>query len=481
VTLHEHQQAPLLHLSLITTAAVALAALLAAASAAGRAQTVILLAAGIGAAFVVIERPRWALLAILVATGTVLPIRFGPFEVAGVRSDLPEALLILLLVTWVVSATLKGESFPLLAWPVAGLVGAATVGAITALAKGAAFGEVLGAFKTYIFWLLLLPLWVVIREDGDSDWVERAVIWLAVGASALTLVLAAAGVGAPSGETGVTTLGVESEATRYRPAVLQIAFLSTFLLAHRAAIRGWTMQRATAFGLLLLVQAISFNRSTWVALGVCLTLFGLLSRGGPPLRGLTTVLTSGALVVAALGIAASGVLGGSAEALALRANSVLTPSVFEERSQELRNEENEVAVRAIKANPLTGVGLNQRFGQRTSRYSHQVGYAIYSDTTLVHNTYLKLWLETGLAGILALAGLAVALATITRRHRRGESQWVASRSLACSMCLLGFALQAIYQTKLYHRPTIVAAACALVIVGAGDLARRERPVAASVA
>lgn len=440
---------------------------------------VILFAAGaVVAVPVLLVKPRWAIVALLLISGTLLSSRFGSFDVAGIRSDIPEVVLVGLIAGFILRHAINSEAplprLPRLAFAPVGLVAAAMVGATVALGRASSFGEVLGPTKTFLFWLLVLPIASELRSADDVDWLERVVLTIAIAAAGLVLVLAAVGIGIPSGEvTGITSLGVYSDATRYRPAALQLIFLASFLLAHRASTSGWSFPRGIGMALLLLVQAISFNRSTWVALAACLTLYALF-RPGPrkPVIGLATVLVLVSVAAVSLALAGTGVLGPAAETVALRARSVVDSSVFEERSQQLRNKESAVAIAAIQRSPLLGVGLNQPFGARAAYYSQAGGVRLYSDTLLLHNTYLKLWLETGAAGMVALLVLALATLRVVRTHMRTLPARMGSRSFAAGLCLLGFAMQAVYQTKLYHRPTLIAVSAALGLIVGTESARR---------
>ena len=454
-----------------TAAAVAAALLIGRYAAGGRFGVVALGLLGVAGVAVTLHRPKWGTVVLLILTGSLFPSRFGGFDVAGIRSDVPEALLFGLLGMWLLHQGLQRhlEGGRIL-YPLFGFVAAGVFGAAVALGRGAGLSEVLGPLKTFAFWLLVLPILAVVQQASDIEWLERIVLRIAVAGSVVTLMLALGGQGVPTGEVaGVTSLGVISDVTRYRPALLQLAFLATLLVAHRGAMTGWSLRRVTAMAVLLLVQVISFNRSTWVALVVSLALYGICRPGiRKPLRGLSVALLCVTVIASGVLAGGAGILGPSAKAIALRARSVVTPTVFEERSQQLRNEENEAAMSAIRRRPITGTGLNQPFGARVGRYSHDAGMRLYSDNLLVHNTYLKIWLETGLPGLLGLAALGATVWTMTRKHLRHLSPHMASRSLAAALCLLGFAMQALYQTKLYHRPTIVAIAVSIGLIAATD-------------
>ena len=453
----------------------ALAGLLAAPRLIGDLPTTALMLGAALAGVAVALRPHWGVLAMLVACSTLLPTRVGQFSVAGVRSDIPEALLFLVLGVWVLkSARRTGPRNPL-AHPLVGMAGAGCFGAVVAMASGASVGDVLGPLKAFAFWLLALAIVAHVRELDDA-WLERAVIVLATSTAVMAIGLAGAGISLAHTEVSeVVTLGVAAEAQRIRPAGLQLQFLATFLLVHRGVMRGWSMRSVAAVAALLVAQALSFNRSTWASLGLCLILYALTHPGARVrFRGLTTVLTTSVVLAAVFSLAAFGVLGPTPRSLAQRAASALNPAVFSERSQLLRNEESRIALTTISRKPITGVGLNQPYGSRLSVYSQRLAGRLYFDDQTLHNSYLKLWLEAGLPGPLALLALIVASGRLCRSQRRSGSVDLSSRSLAVSLALLGLALQAYYQTMLYHRPTLVTVAVALALLVGGHAAAREQ-------
>lgn len=412
----------------------------------------------------VLVHPQWGLVVLLVATCTMLPGRVGAVDIGGVRTDAAEVLVFLLIGGWVVRRVAEPDvgPNPLIA-PLLAMLGAGCFGAAVALASGAAVSDVLGPLKTFAFWLVALPVVAAVRAHEGLRWLERIVLVAATATAGLTVILAVTGWAIPSSETTeVVTLGVASQAQRILPAGLQLEFLATLLIVNRGVLNGWSARSIAILVSLLVGQAISFNRSTWATLALCLLLYAFFHPGTRQRnRGLATALAVIVMFGATGAAAVSGLLGPTPQAVALRARSTLTPAVFGERSQTLRNEESSAALAMIARRPLTGVGLNQPYGARFSQYSEGIRGGVYLDHQTLHNSYLKLWLETGLPGVAALTALVLVVVRIRRTGPSGQLVSERGLSLAVALALLGLALQATYQTSLYHRPTLVTIGVAL--------------------
>lgn len=437
----------------------------------------LLLAGGVLTGVAILLRPRLGIVALLCSVATLFPTRIGAFEVAGIRSDVPEAVAILLIGIWLVRiGSVRGHpTRNPLAGPLLLIVAAAVLGSIVAMSGGATVSAVLGPLKTFVFWLVPLPLLAELRRPADLEWLQRLVLTLAIASAVVTIVLVMVGAGVPHAETTeVVTTGVRAEAQRIRPAALQIQFLGTLLLMHRATFAGWTAYRIAGLVVVLMAQALSFNRSTWIALVAVSIIYGL-RRPGPRVgtRGLRTGMIGASALAVALLLGSAGVLGPTGRALAARAASTANPLVFQERSQSLRNEESRIARAAIARRPVTGVGLDQPYGSRRGRYSEQLRGRVYSDHLVLHNTFLKIWLDLGLAGVIGFVLLGGRVVKLARgRHRLQPMS--SSLVLASILSVLGFALQAAYQTKLYHRPSIVTIGVALSLaVAATQMDNRD--------
>lgn len=409
----------------------------------------------------------------LILGATVFPIRLGSFELAGIRSDLTEAAVLGLVTSLLVRRSLSGQQPLPFSREIRLMLAAAGAGAGVALANGAAYGEVLDPLKTFAFWAMAWVLAEAFPTEEALDRLEAIVIALAFGSALVVMGSAILGAAPPWAVTEeVRTLDQISVTARIRPEALSLGVLALFFVARRAALGGWRMGLGAVAAGLVVLQILSFNRSSWVSLGAALVIYARLrpAASAARYRGLGTTL--GVVVTAMIGLAAAsfGLLGPTAEAAALRMRSVADPSVFEERSQQLRDEENAAAWRTALDNPIAGIGLNQPYSLVSSAASGTVPTT--SRTRLLHNTYLKLWLETGLVGLFALAYLASSVRRTLRGGRCGN-RWWDDRALGAAMALLAFALQAIYQTKLYHRSTLLTVGVCLAFIGPAYRRARE--------
>lgn len=456
-----------------TLAAVGLAGMAAGLAARGDSTlAALLVVAGAGLAAVV--APRGLAILLVLATATLLPSRFGAMSFGGVRTDAPELLMLAVGGVYVVhlllGATPRASRFTV---PLLLVLGAAAFGAAVALQGGASRTEVLGPFKSYLWWLLPIPFAGLFGDRIGRDTIERWVVAIATAGGIAVLMLAATGAGVPSGDdVEVVTLGVTSAAQRLRPALVQLSFLAVLLLTARITVDRPTPRRWAALAVSLAVLGLSFNRSTWAALAVCVALFLRWRPGGRDIVvGATrAVIALGALLVV-LVVGATGAIGPTAQAMSLRARSVVTPEVLAEKSLEDRTEENDSALTALRDRPVTGVGLGQPYGARRGRWSPEHGAVVFHDRLFIHNSALGVWLWLGLPGVVAVSALGLSILRVTRWARRSLPPVLAARALAGSLCVLGMALQALVQTKLTHRPTWVVVALALTLLDTPEESR----------
>lgn len=456
-----------------TVAAVVLTGVAAGLAARGDSRLAVLLvvaAAGIAA----VVAPRRLAILLVLATVTLLPSRFGAMSFGGVRTDIPELLMLAVIAVYAVhlllGATPRASRFTV---PVLLVVAAAAFGAAVALQGGASRTAVLGPFKSYLWWLLPIPFAGLFADRAGRDTIERWVVGVATAGGLVVLVLAATGAGVPSGDdVEVVTLGVTSAAQRLRPALVQLSFLAVLLLTARITVDRATPRRWASLAISLAVLGLSFNRSTWAALALCVVLFLRWRPGGRDvIVGTTRAAIALGVLVAVLVVGATGAVGPTAQAMSLRARSVVTPDVLAEKSLEDRAEENDSAIAALRERPVTGVGLGQPYGARRGRWSPDHGAVVFHDRLFIHNSALGVWLWLGLPGVIAVSALGVAIVRVTRWTRRSLPPVLAARALAGSLCVLGMAVQALVQTKLTHRPTLVVIALALTLLDAPEESR----------
>lgn len=450
--------------STLVLVAVAAAAVSAAAVASG---SMLPAAAVVGAsgALIASREPRVAIVALLAAIA-FLPERFGRVSLAGVDTDVVEVLGFTVLGVWLLrAASGLGQRQSALRLPVGLLLLGAAVGAVVALAGGTDVAPVVGSAKVFAFYALPLAF-ASLLPDGSRPWLADQVVRLATAGAVLIVVYAAAGRPPPGTRTYlVVTLDTVSEAQRLRPPAMALVFLATLIVAHRLATRGASATRLVTLAVLLAAQGLSFYRSTWVPMALALAAYFVLRPGRrTPFRGFVTGTSVLVVAVAVYVGASNGALGDTGRALALRVASIGNSDVLEESSLEDRTEEWEDAARALRRSPVVGVGIGAPYGAVRSVYDLDLDRRVYAQRLYIHNSWLGAWLRLGLLGV---AGFVLLLRTVWRegaRARREQPPEAASLALVGVLAVYGFALQALFQTTLTDRATIVALACATAFV-----------------
>lgn len=403
---------------------------------------------------------------VVVLVASVLPPRWGPLSFGGVRSDLAELLAFLAIGAVAVRWVVLRERLPRFAGPLLALVATACAGAVVGMLRRAERGEIIGDLKAWSFYLLPVAMLALLsRTRADRDALERRLTGFVGAVTAFVLVGTALRVQFPEGAPGpvVVTGQLTYSALRLRPAVLPLVALVLMLLLRRALRDGLTPRTGALIAALAVLQVLSFNRSTWVPLALAAGLFLVLRpRPRMPLRTLAQLLVATALVASVSSAASLGLLGGTAAAAMARAQSAATGEAFSERSYHYRVQENRAAREALRGHEVTGIGLGVDYGLVRARATSDGG----TDRTqqeYIHNGFLRTWLSTGVAGLLALLALALAVVRAAlgavRTDRTDEAE--GGRALAAALFLGSLALSGLFQTTMLSRPAIVAVGFAL--------------------
>jgi O-antigen ligase len=428
---------------------------------------VFVLVLAIGLAVLVLERPRVTVALMLVFSAPLAEPMRRLVSIGGVTTDAFEVLAYALILRWAIS---RGREERTPSWRFAGpvllLVAGATAGAAYGVFRYADRSLVLGQYKSYLVYLLVLPLTALFATHEQKQRLERWVVRFCVAGSLVVLGAAAVGSSTPSEAPNIpiNTFGITTQVNRIRPAMLWLLFLATMVVLGKVFAYGMTRVRAAQLALFLGVWVFSFNRSSWAALVICAGLLALL-RPGPrkPGRGLRTLAVGMLLLPVFLSLAASGALGPSIEQVPARIESLVNPQVVNEDAIQDRASEYPFAFRALRQSPVLGVGLGRSYGARRPFYNPRLGVVVYEDRPFSHNSLVFAYLQTGLLGLAALVWLGVAATRSAVRAVRTLPTDVSLRVLVGSTALLGYGIQSISQTSLLHRPGITAAVIAMVL------------------
>lgn len=391
---------------------------------------------------------------------------------AGVRTDAGELLAYGLIAAWIVLASLSRlegrSSFAPATWT---LLLAIVVGAWFGASHGVDVELLKGQTKAYLLYFLILPLGALVATTASRQKLERGVI--AVASIGATYLLVKVALGQDTSGGGFNTLGVMADAQRVKAGVLELMVVATMLVLARLLTDSVTLIRVAQLALFLVVFGLSFYRSIYLALIVGALLLVVIAPGQRRLRrALQFSLVVAIAAPLALLVAASGALGTSGSEVPRRLASIVSPEITQDSSYTDRSKEAGFAVRALLASPVFGVGIAGTYGAQVVTYSEASGRLVYVDRPFSHNSYLQLYLQLGLLGMLALAMLSRQVVRHLRQTRQLGARDDAIRASAAAAALFAFGVKALWNTQLLERPAIVAVVVAITLV--------QSPVAAVV-
>jgi O-antigen ligase len=342
--------------------------------------------------------------------------------------------------------------------------------------KGLQASAVLGEARDLLF-LLLLPVSLVILRERQRQ--ERFVIALVVLACVFSLGQLVQGLlGIPVfGTAGISTLETlgyrEYSTTRTNTHGLSVIIFALFLTIGANALgvlrRGLFLP---LFGLLVLGILLTFGRTTFATVAVCvLVLMAWLNlKALPRLAAVSTVFL---LVVATLGYAFKPA---TVEALVFRLTSVSAELRYG-HSAGWRYQEVDAMLPHIAEYPLTGLGLG-------ADYKGMSGSSAHPDLNrYMHNAYLYMAGKMGVPALLLFLLMMLAILLLGRRLAKSDAPpWVRVVGAASAVMMIRFWVASITEPHLMsdHGVATIAVCGALVVLAARRVpAAPPRPAARS--
>jgi O-antigen ligase len=342
------------------------------------------------------------------------------------------------------------------------------VGAVLGLTGGASQFLVLGQFKEYLLYLIVIPLMLVVRTRQQRQQLQTSVLWLCTLGSAWVCLAGLTGGRLPVYSPGaaiVETLGKTVDAQRIRPAMLPLLVVASLLLAVQVGGRGWTRLRALQAGLFTGAWVLTLTRSFWLPLVLALLLVPVLKAGRRiPLRGLRNGLVMVVVCGGAFTAAASGALGPTAAAAADRVYSIGSPELANDPSYTDRAEELTNALQTLRQHPLTGVGLGQPYGAKRPVYDARANTVRYEDRFFTHNSLLLAYLQGGLLAVLSFLLLVAIAVRVAIRARRGSDPVDDNLRVAGALSVVTLVAVSLVNTHLIYRPNAVALCVAVALM-----------------
>lgn len=215
------------------------------------------------------------------------------------------------------------------------------------------------------------------------------------------------------------------EAVRIAPpgfAIVMVSFVAIFCIIVCEKFKPQGLLRFVQCGLLSMALLVTFFRSFWAALIVALFPATYLVRGtdrrrliGWGVLALCPAVLVLLVVFAAPNLPVSRLVDASWE----RLSTVASIETFTggDASYNFRRLENDYAFSAIAANPIIGLGLGASYRPLDPRLDEFGPQGIIDRTTFIHNSHLRILVQSGLVGYLSFVWLSLAFLL------RGFSKW----------------------------------------------------------
>ena len=338
-------------------------------------------------------------ISLLLMFGIVPEFIMAALPLGGASLRPPELILIFLfLVVWV-KANEAGIEIIQALRPIKVLVALLAFGVAIGLIKGKLLAHntlALADARQFVGWLALpIAIWFTRTRPAAM---QNLIVGIALLAAILMIAQLVLGVRLIYGFRGAEYLSKEFNDVTRSAIGGGLFFLS--YAAYVMFLRACNEDKYRWWSLLACIIAIggivaSFNRGVWAGFALCAlmllfikpkTKFGVAA----PLSVLLLLVALGA---AALLIAKPRV----ADALVSRIVSVREEG-GQGSSLGFRFDENEQALKALRANPIVGVGMGGEYKTAFRQLSTAGSFDI--EDSYIHNGYLSLWLKLGFAGLL---------------------------------------------------------------------------------
>lgn len=383
-----------------------------------------LVAAPFGA-YLLLKRPEFGVLGILVLSSTIydshkLPtIAIGPGRLY-LTDPILVSLLGLVLLRWIVERDFNLVRTPLNA-PMLFFYGVAmfsTVGSLFLTESGFSmdrFSMAIPEIRIITYYLVMFIVLNLVRTHSQMMVLIFGVLGLATFVAVMMIAQFVAGdaVQILPGrvEALLTQTTVHAEVTRILPpgeSLILVAFLSATIMV--------VLERSTRIRFLLLIPAgltgmaiiFTFNRSFWLSSTVSLSLFAFLIRKRDRERlailGTALLLVMGFVLVFFVAPYPESRLTKLVVAAVERFDTVLGEKVMDDPSFRWRDAEYEHAIPQIIANPLLGLGLGARYRDWDLRLDWP---GVVDLRDYIHNGHVWVILKTGFLGYFGLVWLSV--------------------------------------------------------------------------
>ena len=399
-----------------------------------------------GLGFATLKRPEIALLAILVATSSIVFEDRLPLIPIGIGSlQIPDILLLgllgLIALRWLVEPDFKIIRTPL-DLPLLAFYGMALLSTFTAIGQSSVETHLaIRAIRVVTYYLTFFIVTNLVRDSRQLTTLLKGLHLLAAITAAAMIAQFVLGEAVSLLPGRVETLWIQGRAYsgvfRILPpgqSLILVAFIATTATLVSNRFGPMSMLRFLHWSLLGLVVVLTFNRSFWVQTTLALFLLGCLvgrrNRQSLIAWGLVAAVLGAVVLFLALqkpGSQAAGLVG----AFFGRLGTLGERGTLREGSLQFRYIENEYALSQIRSHPLIGLGFGARYRPRDTRLDWGEEW---DAEAYIHNGHLWILLKSGPLGYLCLLWLSLAFLI------RGFKHWRRVRDGQMKATVLGFTL-----------------------------------------
>jgi hypothetical protein len=398
---------------------------------------------------VMLKRPEFGLLGILVATSSIIfENQLPQLSAGGISLHIPDLLLLGLLGLIVIRLLVEPEFRPIrtrLDWPIVIFFGITLVATLIGVAHSSVGAmEARRMIRCMAYYLAFFVVTNLVRE-------RRQLTFLLNGISALAAIVAAAmvaqfvlgdSVRLISGYVNSLTTpnSMYGDITRIVPpgwSIIVVSCVSAIAILAMAEFRARDWLSLCQCGLMGAAILVTFLRSYWAALIAVLLLLLVIVRGQSRQR--LIALSALVIVVASLVLLLASSDPDSRAAKLVSASVARISTLGQSGTYQGRDSsvswrlvENRYAFASIAAHPLIGLGMGARYRPFDRRLD--ASNSAYDFRKHIHDGHLWLILDTGLLGYLAFLWLSLAFLV------RGFAHWKGVVDRRLRGVVLGFTL-----------------------------------------
>ena len=392
-----------------------------------------------------VHLPDLALLGILAVTATIGFENRLPSLSVGITLEAPDVLLLGLL-GWIAAQWLFVPGFRLvrtpLDLPMMVFCTMTLFSTLIAIVQGSVdISLAIQGIRVFSYYLTFFVVTNLVKEARQLSFLLNGIFLLATFVAVAMVAQYILGDGVGLIQVPSDALNGAGSVRRILPpghSILVVSFVTCLCILVVQRFKPIGLLRYLQCGLFGIAILITFLRSVWAALILALFVAAYLLRGVDKVRLIGWALSAmfPAVLVLLVVFAAPDSPISKLVDESLKKLSTVTPEALAggDPNYNYRKLENEYAFAAIRSHPVIGLGLGAVYRPLDPRLDEWDASSFSERRTFIHNSHLRLWLQSGLLGYLSFLWLSVVFLL------RGWSNWRKIPNDRMRAVVLGFTL-----------------------------------------